>query len=224
MENLQASHMQDMSADSSPTLLSPKLMYTHRFLVQTNARMLVSVADGAPSAAGSPAEFLAALRSSRRFQELVSTITQHKARVDDGRQSHTLTLVEARSRAAAEKFCDDVLVACVRRAFASLQQHALEQRREIQALVHSLALWRQTHLSRHLVHWHRFVVEHTFDAIASSFDKWLRYKNGKARIRVLQQSATFLTQATRSTPTTSSSTRKQIVVVGRRPGGTTTVL
>jgi len=202
MENCHTCHKwvlhQEPAADNAlpslcyaaPTLLSPALMRTHNFLVHENAKLLVGGA--AAGHAGnlrkhSSVNFLTVLRSSPRFQELVTTMSHQKDRQSYGWQSSMPH--------AAPVPCH-----CVRRAFATLRRHVHAQQREVHMLIRSLAAWRRQRLLQHLQHWQRLVIERRFDALASSFDAWRRRADAAAHTHLLEERLAALAPALRLSP------------------------
>lgn len=177
------------------TFLSPTLR-THRFLVHDAAKLLVDAAAAGGvgheyavgahvAAARSPANLLASLQSSRRFQDLVSTVAQQKAR-----QSYDW---QGRGRGPHAALC-------VVHAFATLRQHARAQQRDVHMLIRSLAAWRRQQLMQHLLLWQRVVVERRFDALASSFDMWRRCADAAAHTHLLEERLAALTPTLRLSP------------------------
>jgi hypothetical protein len=172
------------------TLLSPPLVRSHRSLVHENAKLLVgsrSQARDWGSASTAPEAMLASLRSSRRFQELVSTMAQQKKWAKDRRKQVAKAVPPDSTR----------LAGFVRHAFAALRLHAEAQQREVNALIRSLAAWRRQQLSLHLALWHSAVIECAFDLLATAFDQWLRYCKTKARSRVLEDGLAALSRTLR---------------------------
>jgi hypothetical protein len=162
-------------------LLSPTLLRNNRSLVRENARLLLgrgcarSLDADAP--AESPQDLVAALRGSRRFHDLVSTIAQQRS---------SALAVRAGGGVGAAGVGSEEGREALERAFSALQQHAAQQQHALHQLQRSLAVWRRWRLSQNLVHWHRTVVESAFDALASAFDRWRHYLRAKSHSRMLE--------------------------------------
>jgi hypothetical protein len=122
------------------TTFSPTVVRNNQSLVRENARVLLG------QSCGSPADVVAALRSTRRFQDLVSSLEQQRSGPAPVRAS-------ASSSAAGLGSGDGLLCETQRRAFAALRRHAAAQQRALHGLQRSLAAWRRWRLSQHLVHW-----------------------------------------------------------------------
>ena len=122
------------------TTFSPTVVRNNQSLVRENARVLLG------QSCGSPADVVAALRSTRRFQDLVSSLEQQRSGPAPVRAS-------ASSSAAGLGSGDGLLCETQRRAFAALRRHAAAQQRAVNGLQRSLAAWRRWRLSQHLVHW-----------------------------------------------------------------------
>ena len=122
------------------TTFSPTLVRNNQILVRENARVLLG------QSCGSPADVVAALRRSRRFQDLVSSLEQQ-------RSGPAPVHASASSSAAGQGSGDGLLCETQRRAFAALRRHAAAQQRAVNGLQRSLAAWRRWRLSQHLVHW-----------------------------------------------------------------------
>ncbi len=122
------------------TTFSPTLVRNNQSLVRENARVLLG------HSCGSPADVVAALRRSRRFQDLVSSLEQQ-------RSGPAPVHASASSSAAGLGSGDRLLCETQRRAFAVLRRHAAAQQCAVHGLQRSLAAWRRWRLSQHLVHW-----------------------------------------------------------------------